>query len=495
MREVTDPGILDKLNGIVATGTGLKEVTDPGVLAQLNSQSQPQSASTAQSAPPEEKGFLGKAYDDLYNRGAKLNDIVNATSMAPTGPNQQTPGESIFQSAMNEVGAGGDIIGQGISSAARTGYQMLPQGAQQAIGNVAQSVAQSSVGQKVAELANDYSKNQATYNAQNPRAGRNFEAMRETVNLLPLGNKAVSGAIDAGTDIGAQALKSAGKSAIEAVTPAPMYTSDVVKQMARAAYKKADETGGMLSSDFANKVYDAVDNMQPQTEHGIATTGQNALAQLADDWKPLRDKPITLQAAQEMDEGLSQRIDSHVDSTTGKLDKQGKQLYDVQTQFRNAIKDATPDDIVGNKKIAGMESFDALNDGRNYWSAALRIGDMERILQRASMTDNPATSIKAGFRTLYNNPSRMIGYTGAEKAAIKRAAQSGIIGGTLRTVLGSRLIGTTLGAAMGGAGGPLGIAAGAAAGIAQSAMARAAAEAIQRGRAKKVIKTISRRVK
>lgn len=488
MREVTDPGLLDKLNGVIAQGTGLKEVTDPGVLAQLNSQSQSTSTPVA-GADSQGGGALSaitQPISDFINeqrqRGAHLNDIVNAVQQG----NKNLP-EGIAEGVMNSAaGPVGDIAGAGASMAGKAAYNILPQSAQNAI---------DSVKQQIAPIAQAYQQNLDTYNKQNPRAGDALQAVRELGNVLPLGSSAVRGAVDAGADVAGNALKSAGKGLAEAATPAPMYTSDAVKQMARASYKKADEVGGTLSPDFANKVYDTIDSMKPQTEHGIATTGQNALAQLADDWKPLRDKPITLQAAQEMDEGLSQRIDGHVDRVTGKLDKEGQQLYNVQTQFRNAIKDATPNDIVGGKKIAPMEAFDALNDGRNYWSTALRIGDMERILQRASMTDNPATSIKAGFRTLANNPSRMVGYTSSEKAAINRAAKSGVIGGTLRTVLGSRLIGTTLGAAMGGTGGPLGIAAGAAAGVAQSAMARAAAEALQRGRAKKVIKTISRRVK
>lgn len=356
----------------------------------------------------------------------------------------------------------------------------------------------------VGNLANQYNQNNAAYAQIHPEAARNFQAIREGVNILPFAAPEIRAATQAGSEITGNALKNVttdiGKSAItktvEAFKPETMFTSDAVKQMASQVYKTAEEKGGTLTSDFANKLYDSVEAMKPQTEHGTATVGDNALAKLTNDWKILRDKPISLPAAQEMDEGLSQRIDGHVDRVTGNLDKEGQQLYKVQTQLRNMIDNATPNDIIGGKKIASLEAFDSLKQARAYWSTALRIGDMERILTRASMTDNPATSIKAGFRTLYNNPSRMIGYTGAEKAAIKKAAQSGIISGTLRTVLGSRLIGTAMGTALGTAGGGfVGGAAGAGIGAGQAAVARAIAAKMQKGRANKVIKTISKRVK
>lgn len=464
------------------------------------------SANNAPTQRPQSNGILqdlsniGNNFaDEQRQRGANLANIVNATSTAPQGNNQQTPGESIIQGGMNEVGAAGDVLGAGINAAAHGLYRTLSPEDQQSMSNTGQNIANNALGQKVGELVNQYNQNQEAYNSANPRAGRNFQAMREGVNLLPMVSPEVRAATEAGNEAAGQALKNVStdvaKAAIaktaEALKPDTMYTSDVVKQMATQAYKTADETGGVLSSDFANKLYDTVDAMKPQTEHGIATVGENALAKLTNDWKTLRDKPISLQAAQEMDEGLSQRIDGHVDRVTGKLDKEGKQLYEVQSQFRDMIDNATPQEIVG-----GKEGFDALKEGRNYWSTALRIGDMERILQRASNTDNAATAIKNGFKTLSNNPSRMIGYSTEEKAAIKKAAQSGIISGTLRTVLGSRLIGTTLGTAVGGlSGGAFGAAAGAAGGAAQSAAARAAAAALQRGRANRVIKTISKRVK
>lgn len=446
-------------------------------------------------------------------RGADLANAVNRQNQE-----QQNPASTALQFGLhNIVGGLAQIPTAGIEMAGNIASDMAPRNIasdmtpapiKNAVNDVGQAIAQSPIGQaltppslapEAGRIINAYNQNNAAYAKSNPEAAANFQAIREGVNLLPFAAPEVRAATEAGAEAAGNAIKNvttdAGKAAItkiaEASKPESMFTSDAVKQMARQSYKIAEEKDGVLTPDFANKFFDSVESMKPQTEHGVATVGENALAKLTDDWKTLKDKPITLQAAQEMDEGLSQRIDSHVDRVTGKLDKEGRQLYDAQTQFRGMIDKASEKDISG-----GKEGFDALKQGRAYWSTALRIGDMERILTRASMTDNPATSIKAGFRTLYNNPSRMIGYNGAERAAIKRAAQSGVISGTLRTVLGSRLIGTAMGTALGTAGGGfVGGAAGAGIGAGQAAIARAIAAKLQTGRANKVIKTISRRVK
>lgn len=455
-----------------------------------------QTSGPRQNPDPSNPGFssvtqpISDFIEAQKQRGANLANIVNATQQ-----DEQSVPEGVVQGLMNEVGAAAQVPATAGQIASKVAYDMLPQSGQSAVQGAQKAIA---------PIAQAYQQNQDAFNAENPRAGRNLAAIREGVNLLPLASSGVRGAIEEGAQVGGQALKNVGsdiaKGTIEKVAaatkPEPMLTSDYIKDLARASYQTAEERGGTLTPDFANKFFDTVDGMRPQTEHGVATAGDSALAKLTDDWKVLKDKPISLQAAQEMDEGLSKRIDTHVDKVTGKLDKQGQELYDVQSKFRNAIDNATPNDIIGGKKIGAMESFDALKEARAQWSAALRVGDMERILTRASMTDNPATSIKAGFRTLYNNPARMRGYNGAERAAIKKAAQSGVISGTLRTVLGSRLIGTALGTTLGTAGGGLiGGMAGAGAGAAQAAAARAIAARMQTGRANKAIKTISKRIK
>jgi hypothetical protein len=83
--------------------------------------------------------------------------------------------------------------------------------------------------------------------------------------------------------------------------------------------------------------------------------------------------------------------------------------------------------------------FDALKEGRMLWSKQAKLRDIERIITRAEMSDNPATTIKTGFRTLFNNANKVKYFNETEKKLIKKAATTGIITDSLRTI-GSRLI-------------------------------------------------------
>ncbi len=144
---------------------------------------------------------------DMTSRGAKFADIVNATKNG----NQTIP-EGIYQGVMNEVGAGGDVIGRGINSVAKAGFNALPQNYQQGLQNTAQSIAQSPMGQLAGRGIKAYGENLDAYNQENPRAGRNFEATREISNLIPFGNKAVSNVAGDIAEAGGSALKSGAES-------------------------------------------------------------------------------------------------------------------------------------------------------------------------------------------------------------------------------------------------------------------------------------------
>jgi hypothetical protein len=194
----------------------------------------------------------------------------------------------------------------------------------------------------------------------------------------------------------------------------------------------------------------------------------------------IRNRPMTLQSAQELDEMLGDIVDSHTDN--GRLTKQGLKIQKIQDALRDTIENADKNNIVG-----GKEGFEAWEKGRNEWATALRLRDIEKILRNAEATDNEATAIKAGFRTLMRNDKRFNRYNAAEKAAIKKAATDGIITGTLRTVLGSRLLAGVGGVAGGGLPGAI-------ASVPVSMAARAAATKIKKGQANRVAREVGKRL-
>lgn len=293
-------------------------------------------------------------------------------------------------------------------------------------------------------------------------------------SLEGAGEGAISGAVVGG------AIPAVGGAIGRALQKKPnVLSADEIRSLAGQSYKEAEQSGGVLKGWFTNQFLDKVEKLKPQTEAGKLLAGDDAFTKTTERLGSLKNRRLTLQEAQEIDEFLGDAVDGFTEM--GRVTKQGKKLLDVQTTLRNMIDDADQSLIEG-----GKDGFDALKKGRFLWSQSARMRDIEKIINRADMTDNPATAIKTGFRTLYNNPQRMRGFSEEEKKLIKDAAESGIVTDTLRT-FGSRLIpiGSTL------AGGGLGQTAAAQAATMAS---RAGAAKAQLGKAQNVARSISQNV-
>lgn len=262
-------------------------------------------------------------------------------------------------------------------------------------------------------------------------------------------------------------LKSIGKKAITL----PAKTAEDLRNLSHVHYQMAAEKGGALKPEFTNKFLGEVEKIKPQTEAGRLLAGDSRTTKIAESFKALKDRPINLAEAQEIDEFLGDTIDSLMDG--GRLTKEARKILDVQTSFREMIQKAPASDMVG-----GKEGFEALKEGRKLWSAYAKMRDIEKIVTRAEMMEQPATGIKTGFRTLYNNPSRMRGYTAAEREAVKKAAESGIVGDALK-ISSSRLLPIITASTGGGL-------TGTAAAQAIGAGSRSAAYKLQAGRAQEV---------
>lgn len=263
-------------------------------------------------------------------------------------------------------------------------------------------------------------------------------------------------------------------------------TSQAAKAIASRYYKQAAETGGQLTPQFTNSFIDTAKQLAPQTEEGALFAGETPITSLTNKAELLRDRPLSLPAAQEIDEHLGSLIDGQY-GLKG-LSKDGRQLLDLQSNFRNMIADAQAGDTVG-----GTEGFEALKSGRNAWAQAAKMQDIEKIATRAALSDNPATTIKSNVRTILSNPARVRGYSPDELAALQAAGNRGILGSTLH-VFGSRLVPYAT-AMMGEAhGGPAMAAVGGALGHAGSSALRNGATALQNARLQNVLSVMGRNV-
>ena len=313
---------------------------------------------------------------------------------------------------------------------------------------------------------------------QHPRAAANAEA------LFGLGNAATALAPIKGTSLAGAVMEAPGtalkttRNAVASVLPkrAEILTADAVKSEASKAYQAAKTTGGTLRPEFTNSFIGEIEKVAPQTRAGKILGGDSDATKVVDRLKSLKDSPLSLDEAQEVDELLGDWVDKHLE--LGKPTKEGQKILSIQSTLRDQIANAGEDAISG-----GKEGFEALKEGRRLWAKQARLRDIEKIVTRAEAAQVPATALKNGFRTLYNNPSRIRGYSEAEKALIKKASESGVAGDILAT-FGSRLN------AIGG--GLVGGVPGAVLGTAGSTLSRKGAEALQLQRANNIAREISK---
>lgn len=425
------------------------------ILAELQRRGVPLPAAPAPAAvQPQEPGFLERTGEKLQERGVQMGDILQATFRG-----EQTLPEGFLQGLGTQIGAVGDIVGEGIIS----GITALPEQVKEPVISGFKDFLNTDIGRGGLNALSAGAESWEKFKAENPRAARNLEAgFNVGASFIPL----------KGTEKGV-------KIAQKAATRTPVVTSDAIKALASDAYKRADELGGVLKPEVTNKFIAEVEGLTPQTEIGRLIGGDNPLTTTVKKLQLLRDKPISLAASQEVDEALGDAIDGFVEM--GRLTKDGKKLLDVQNKFRNAIERAPASAISG-----GKEGFEALKEGRKLWAASRKLSDVERILTRAELIDNPATAIKTGFRTIVSNPSRLRGFTKKEVSLMKKAAKTGIFPDILRMTLGSRLIPIFTTASGGGLGAT-------ALATASSISARGAANKAAISRAQDVSREIARR--
>ncbi len=249
-----------------------------------------------------------------------------------------------------------------------------------------------------------------------------------------------------------------------------------VRKYASNLFKEYDKRGGVLSAQETDDFFNQVSSMRPQTEFGTATRGSSPVDDLIERWQGFKGKDLTFQAAKEADEQLGDLAYSTMDNF-GKVDADGQKFLKIQQALR--------------EKIYAAPGGETLNKARKAWSASLHMRDIERIIARAERSDQPASMLRTGFRTLLNNAKNTKGISKDELAALEYAAKTGITTDLLRLV-GSGLV--PIGAAVtgGAAAGPIGAAAAGTAAYGLQQGAKALATGRQLDRATNALESIAK---
>ena len=80
------------------------------------------------------------------------------------------------------------------------------------------------------------------------------------------------------------------------------------KKFAGQYYDLAAQKGGTLTPQFTDRFIDSVQQVAPQIEMGKAVAGESATTDIANALVDYRRLPMSLKAAQEIDEALTKRI-------------------------------------------------------------------------------------------------------------------------------------------------------------------------------------------
>ena len=381
--------------------------------------------SVEQTAAPD--GFLSRMGEDLSKRGKRTGEILGAQGFSLLGEEQTLP-----ETALQLAGEGADVFGDVLGNLAISGYENLVPEAlkpseltKEGFGTIGRGIYNIPTGYGA---LGDVVSGAYTSPEESTRTSRNIEALGSIGSMLiPIpAAKLPAKLIQAGSKFKGKVNK--------LIPDVKKFSADDLGKMSNVFYKQADDLGGVVKP---NVVDDFLDNVSkkvlPQTPEGrIVSGGDDIITQTLGRMEGLRGKPVSLQGYQEIDEMLGDAIDSTI-GLNGKVNKSGKKLLDIQRTFRNSIDNASVDDVVG-----GKEGFEALAEGRKLWQRQAKLRDIEKILVRAELSQQPATAVKSGLRTILSNPKKLRGYSPAEIAAMKDAANTGI-GTELLNMVGSRL--------------------------------------------------------
>jgi len=226
--------------------------------------------------------------------------------------------------------------------------------------------------------------------------------------------------------------------------PNPPETSAAAKEIASLYYKAGDRLGAQMSPSFSNDVLDIAGKVGPQSLGEKLTIGSNDLTDMLQRWEQFRDKPMSFQDIQGMDESLGKLISKNYSSDPGTA----RDLMNLQSQLRARVLNVSPNDLTAGSPAA----FYALQQGRAAYSQAMKMADLEEIGRRAQVVGtaggNEDAAIKSQLVSLLKDQAKTRGYSDDEMAAVQDATKSGALN-KLKGIVGSKLLGAVAGSSHG----------------------------------------------
>lgn len=219
-----------------------------------------------------------------------------------------------------------------------------------------------------------------------------------------------------------QAMESTAKRLYEKVTGAPTSTVEELKSAANAAYQKANASGITFTpKSYSNMVIDLNDTLK---QEGFDPDLSPRVAKAVNILENRQDTPQSLTELDNARKIVAQlKVDPDPNTRrlagiiTDKIDEF------VTKSGSNAVSTGTPEGIA------------ALNEGRSMWARMRKSEAIEDILNNVDLRiPGAADTIRSQFATLAANKRRMLGFSEAEQAAIRRIAEGNATPTTLNII-------------------------------------------------------------
>jgi len=401
---------------------------------------------------PNEKpsGFIDNVSQDLSNRIARQKEINAATATQPN-ENQQNPFRGAWQTGTNIMGAANDVLGEGIKSLSNIAYdKFTTQGFKdrQALG--LDVLGKTNAGTALSGLKSDMQRNSQAFKIAYPNFARDVEGLGDaSAFLIPGGTgtilkgsvksapKVASFAMQAPYQVVKKTGQGVGEIARDIIGKEKITIPSVqeMKTKATNSYKLAEEEGALLPEDFMQSFADNIKNVNPQSDIASDLIGESAGSKLNQIFSKYADKPLDMKTIDEIDKALTRKAQDSWKDNVATNDT--RDILEIQSRFRNAIKESEP-----------QKGLTAWNNAKSEFFTSKQLEDIQNIFDHAKRMPQEATAIQSGARNLIES-SRFKSFSPeAQKYLEKMASQS--LGVDALKMMGSRLLPLIVGGSGGG---------------------------------------------
>lgn len=213
--------------------------------------------------------------------------------------------------------------------------------------------------------------------------------------------------------------------------------SQLLKSDARDAFADADTSGANFNQASSQQLPNDIESAMAKTGKMNARLHGDTISVLDDLKNDAQDGNLSLEDLHQYRQNFQEVINNNLHPNGGmKPDamKANQAIDAIDNMIDNAKNN--PSAYIKN---GSPEALDSFQNGLSLWAKSARANDIERIMDRADMMEQPATALRTGFRTLASNPKRMNMFDDESQDLIRSAADVSMPVEILRG-LGSRLI-------------------------------------------------------